>query len=91
MRTVLRTLLGASLVTISLAIPLGCQSTTPIVSTSGGDFCDIAEPLRWASTDHALTKEGIWKQNAAGCEICSAHPKWKPKCVGQYKPMAPVP
>lgn len=97
MPIVLRTLLGASLLTISLATLLGCLHPTPTPVSAGGDFCDIAKPISYCSEvspctpkDSRQTIAEILSHNAAGCAVCQSHPVWAPKCVAP-KPMAPVP
>lgn len=89
MPIVLRTLLGASLLTIFLATMLGCQTTTPTAATD--TFCDIARPISYSSRDTPETRAEILSHLASGCAVCPNHPVWKPKCVGQYRAMAPVP
>lgn len=89
MRFVTLSGLGTSLAIISLAILLGCQTPTPTVATDS--FCDIARPISYSSRDTDQTRAEVLSHNAAGCAVCPEHQSWKPKCVGQYRAMEPVP
>lgn len=71
------------LLTIFAVTEAGCQHPTPIVATSGADFCDIGRPISYSSRDTPETRAEILSHNAAGCAICGNHPVWKPKCTAQ--------